>query len=504
MTRQTRIGILLSAMAVCAASEFADAEISYEPIQVPAASGSLLREGPSPTGELGRQFGEPRDRLPVPLPIILVGKDEQVGRIRDIRGIDGYRSQQGERYDNLAAVTPKSYSDPVLIVTNRGWKLKELKVQGVGPPLEISATVLSDKKLYIIGAGVVAHDWRGRVWVERDSREDVLDVFKLDAPNGETHGIAATSVSRQKSGLAALFLLKTKGGASYPGVIRISDGSKTEWMRVYRVSSKTKDQKAYALLDWKEQDAILAVGSAEGKPWLLKIDASTGNPLQNRTFGEVQGELSSIVRQTDGFILVGWSAAEKKSRDLLAIKIGFDGVVKWERLCGGHANDAGRTAVPTSDGGVIIGGETRSKYQVSKPEDIEYSPVHSVGSSEGWVLRLDGQGYVVWERKVGDGAVVALQSASKAILARLSGGSIFELELEHNGVQQRFDWNGVHSWTSGMSSLAPFGRSNPFEEIALTCLQPPERSSPMNLLNQGELVKQSMRDRRMQNVSPAR
>lgn len=502
MTRHLLIGLINPAI-ICVLSSATVAQTSYEPVQVPAASKSLLQEGSPRAGGQNPSsgFGEPRDRLPTPLPTILVGKDEQVGKIRDIRGIDGYRSAKGGGSNNLISVTPKSYGEPVLVVSDHGGKLKELKVRGVDAPLEVSATMLNDKQLYVIGSGIVGQEWRGRVWVEREPEENVLeDVVALNAPNGETRGVSATVVSRQKSELAALFLLMTKGGATYPGVIRISEDSKAKWGRVY--IDGTKDQKAYALLDWKEQDALLAVGSAEGKPWLLKIDASSGIPLQSRKFGEVQGALSSIVRQTDGFILVGWRAAEEKSRDLLAIKIDFDGTIKWERLCGGRANDAGTIALPASDGGVIIGGETRSKYSVSKRQDIEFSPHSSEGSSEGWVLRLDGQGYVVWERKVGGGAVVALQSANKAILARLNGGSIFELELEQNGVQQHFDWSGVHSWTSGMSNLAPFGRSNPLLEVALTCLRPPEPSSPMILSNQTEIVKRSVHDRRMRNDNP--
>jgi len=63
-----------------------------------------------------------------------------------------------------------------------------------------------------------------------------------------------------------------------------------------------------------------------------------------------------------------------------------DVVCTWEEVIGGRLDDEAHAAVEMRDGGFVLAGHTRS---------------HGVLNRDAWVLRLDGQGKVIWQKVFG-------------------------------------------------------------------------------------------------------
>ncbi len=67
-----------------------------------------------------------------------------------------------------------------------------------------------------------------------------------------------------------------------------------------------------------------------------------------------------------------------------------DPAIDIERTVGDKQNDRGFFAQPTNDGGYIIVGETQSCY------------MHGIGGYDAYLVKLDANGYLQWEKTYGD------------------------------------------------------------------------------------------------------
>lgn len=103
--------------------------------------------------------------------------------------------------------------------------------------------------------------------------------------------------------------------------------------------------------------------------------------------GHVQGGIGRDVTQP----IRTFSSA---TSDYWVVKIDANGTKLWDRCFGGSDNEYLRTAAPTRDGGLVLVGVTFSPVsgEVSQP---------SRGGVDGWVVRLDAAGTLLWDRRLG-------------------------------------------------------------------------------------------------------
>jgi uncharacterized delta-60 repeat protein len=95
----------------------------------------------------------------------------------------------------------------------------------------------------------------------------------------------------------------------------------------------------------------------------------------------------SIQQTSDGgYIVAGWTWSYAGSYDFWVLKLNSDGTVAWQKTYGGTDNDYAHSIQQTSDGGYIVAGDT-------------YSFV--AGSYDFWVLKLNSDGTVVWQKTYG-------------------------------------------------------------------------------------------------------
>ncbi len=130
-------------------------------------------------------------------------------------------------------------------------------------------------------------------------------------------------------------------------------------------------------------------GAAGEDSWILKLD-SAGNVMWQKTYGgSGYYEPGSIVPTSDGGYVVAGSTRSFSSDGyaMWVLKLDEMGNIIWQKSYQGGANDDTASAIlPTSDGGYLVVGKTFTR---------------SFGH-DGWLLRLDRAGNVLWHRTYGD------------------------------------------------------------------------------------------------------
>ncbi len=122
--------------------------------------------------------------------------------------------------------------------------------------------------------------------------------------------------------------------------------------------------------------------------WIFKLNYN-GKVIWQKTYGGAVFESASAIQPLPdgGYIMVGSTASFGAGEtDAWVLKLNSDGIVVWQKTYGGTVIDSASAIQPTSDGGYILAGSTQS---------------FGGGNSYAWVLKLDGDGTVEWQKAYG-------------------------------------------------------------------------------------------------------
>ncbi len=162
--------------------------------------------------------------------------------------------------------------------------------------------------------------------------------------------------------------------------------------------------------------------------WLWKMDEH-GNLDWQKSFGGNKVDLlqSIAITHDGGFILGGTSASDKGldkkevckgQEDFWVIKLNAKGQEMWQKTIGGNGMERLLSIAPTKDGGYILGG-TSSSDKSGKDEkgvdDVYGKSEDSRGNLDYWVVKLDKDGKVLWQKTLGGKYVDELKSISQTI-----------------------------------------------------------------------------------------
>jgi hypothetical protein len=131
-----------------------------------------------------------------------------------------------------------------------------------------------------------------------------------------------------------------------------------------------------------------ALGTGSPKLLVNKFD-DAGSLQWQKTIGEAAHDKVSVDQTADGgFIAIGtvYSTGSDDS-DLLIVKLDETGLVQWQKLYGGENDDYGIAIGQKDDGSYIAAGLTES---------------YGAGDKDIWLLGLDSDGAVVWQKTYGD------------------------------------------------------------------------------------------------------
>ncbi len=147
-------------------------------------------------------------------------------------------------------------------------------------------------------------------------------------------------------------------------LIKTDAAGDTQWTRTY---GGAEHEHGHSVQQTADLGYIIcgttySFGAGDADIWLVRTNAS-GDTLWTRTFGGDTADLGHSVAQTadHGFILCGQTASFGAGNyDAWLIKTDSSGDTLWTRTFGGGSDDVGYSVQPTTDGGFIMAGMTKS------------------------------------------------------------------------------------------------------------------------------------------------
>lgn len=157
--------------------------------------------------------------------------------------------------------------------------------------------------------------------------------------------------------------------------------------------------------------------------WIWKMNEKGDLVWQKSMGGNGLDLLQSVKNTRDGgFILAGTSASGKGFQknenckgitDFWVIKLDASGAEQWQRTIGGEGQDELLCAFQTKDGGYMLGGSSGSgpsAVSILKPDakstttttaDLFSKSEKSRGNMDYWIVKLDKQGHIEWQKTYG-------------------------------------------------------------------------------------------------------
>ncbi|WPO89326.1 T9SS type A sorting domain-containing protein [Chryseobacterium sp. HR92] len=132
--------------------------------------------------------------------------------------------------------------------------------------------------------------------------------------------------------------------------------------------------------------------------WLIRIN-EFGDELWQKTLGSSSDEEARAVIQTTdlGFFVAGNiqnASKEYGSKDVFITRLDKDGKELSQIILGGKGLDELEKMIPTKDGGALLGIYSRSLVGGTKKSE-------NFGEGDYWILKLDKNGRVEWEKNFG-------------------------------------------------------------------------------------------------------
>ena len=159
--------------------------------------------------------------------------------------------------------------------------------------------------------------------------------------------------------------------------------------------------------------------------WLIGLDAA-GNLLWEQNYGGSSFErIDDVIATNDGgFMMAGYTEStdgditdNDGGGDILVLKVDALGNLQWEKTYGGSYTEFAYDLLETNDGNYLFVGRTNSS-------NGDLGPNSNYGN--GWAVKIDGIGNIIWEQRYGSYNIESLNSA----LQTPDGGFLLAGEIE--------------------------------------------------------------------------
>ncbi|WP_101067573.1 hypothetical protein [Roseovarius salinarum] len=189
-------------------------------------------------------------------------------------------------------------------------------------------------------------------------------------------------------------------------------------------------------------------GNGESDAWLVKV-ALDGDPVFDGAIGGPGNDRARAVAALPGggFAVAGFSASTGEGdRDLWVLRLDAAGRVVWQRTYGGPGHDAAYDVAALANGDIAVAGVSRGG---------------AAHGHDAWVLRLDPQGEITWQRRFDS----ARFEAATALAALPGGGLAVAGAVGVNGTLSddlwiaRLDADGTTAWHDRLGGA---GRDTPW------------------------------------------
>ena len=163
-------------------------------------------------------------------------------------------------------------------------------------------------------------------------------------------------------------------------------------------------------------------GSADSSDcWIVKLTANGTISWQKSLGGSGTDWATSIQQTVDGGYIVTGSSCSNNGDvtgnhggyDFWIVKLDTNGDISWQKSLGGSATEVGYSIQQTADGGYIVAG-----YSSSNDGDVTIN--HGNGYPDYWIVKLDANGTISWQKSLGG----SYDEAASSIQQTADGGYI--------------------------------------------------------------------------------
>ena len=230
-------------------------------------------------------------------------------------------------------------------------------------------------------------------------------------------------------------------GLSDALVLKLDANGNIQWQKTYGGSS---GDWVYSIQQTTDGGYIIAgatfsFGSYYADSWILKLD-SNGNIQWQKAYNKREMDSAySIQQTTDGGYIVAGQTRVYNEPDIWVLKLDSNGNIMWDNIYGGNSGASASAIVQTTDGGYVVTGRVKA---------------YGEGMYDAWVLKLDGNGNIQWQKTYGgsnyDSAYSIQQTTDGGYILSGNIDSFFAwaLRLDMNGNilwQKAYGENGVIS-----------------------------------------------------------
>ena len=175
--------------------------------------------------------------------------------------------------------------------------------------------------------------------------------------------------------------------------------------------------------------------------WIIKLD-SLGNKIWDKTFGGTDDEdLHSVIQTSDGGFLIGGDSRSRISGDKSEAKFGINdywivktdsaGTIQWDNAYGGIGDDNLQAFIKTTGGGFMCGGWSTSGISGDKTQP-------SNGQYDIWILKINSSGNIEWDKDFGG---TGIEDEFSSIYQTYDGGFLLGVTSYSNAGGDKSDNN---------------------------------------------------------------
>ncbi len=198
-------------------------------------------------------------------------------------------------------------------------------------------------------------------------------------------------------------------------------------------------QKAFTVQQVQDDGFIIAGATDDerggGQGLVLKITKS-GETEWYRSYGGTQEDALISIKQTTegGYIAAGWTLSlNLGNKSAWIVKLSSDGQLEWERIYDGMSDDSACCILENEDSGYTILGNTAS---------------YGAGGSDIWIMQVDHQGDMLWQKTYGGAADDIAHSIIRNIdnTFMVAGETYSATQEESDSLIFKIDGSGFIEW----------------------------------------------------------
>ena len=273
-------------------------------------------------------------------------------------------------------------------------------------------------------------------WVLKLGPDGAVQWQKTYGGRGEE---AADLVFPTSDGGYAVTGYATSFGGFDVWVLKLDASGAIQWQKTYGGS---KEDEAVSIQETLDGGYIVAgetqsFGAGDWDLWILKLDAAGAIQWQKTYGGPGVDKCSAdpIVQTTDGgYVVTGLTESfGAGGTDVWVLKLDENGVIQWQKTYGGGGNEEAHAMRQTLDGGYVV---------------AAFGNSFGLGQLDVWILKLDTNGAVQWQKAVGGDGTETVWSVHQTS----DGGCVVTGGTESFGAGQEDLWllklgqDGVVQW----------------------------------------------------------